>query len=261
MNAMNKQIAIVTGANKGFGKEFAKLLAAKPEISEIWAIARDHKKLEQTVQELGEKIRTFSMDLTDRENIKHIATELEKSGATVKYLVNNAGFAKFCSYGDISMEESLNMIDLNISAVVALGLVCIPYMGKGCHIINISSQASFFPLPYQNIYSSTKTFIRNYTRALNVELKEAGISATAVCPGWMKTDLFDRAVIGAKKGTRNFYGMVLPDAVARKALSDAEKGKDISVYGLYVKATHVLSKIIPQRWVMKIWLKQQGIQR
>lgn len=199
------------------------------------------------------------MDLTDRKNTKHIATELEKSGATVKYLVNNAGFAKFCSYGDISVDESLNMIDLNISAVVALGLVCIPHMERGSHIINIASQASFFPLPYQNIYSSTKAFVRNYTRALNVELKEKGISATAVCPGWMKTGLFDRGLIGAQKGTNNFSGMVTPDVVAKKALLDAEKGKDISVYGLYVKSTHFLSKITPQRLMMKIWLNQQGI--
>lgn len=256
---MGNQIAIITGANGGLGKEFVKLLSSDSEISEIWAIARNQKKLEQTALEFGEQIRIFLMDLTDRKNTKHIATELEKSGATVKYLVNNAGFAKFCSYGDISVDESLNMIDLNISAVVALGLVCIPHMERGSHIINIASQASFFPLPYQNIYSSTKAFVRNYTRALNVELKEKGISATAVCPGWMKTGLFDRGLIGAQKGTNNFSGMVTPDVVAKKALLDAEKGKDISVYGLYVKSTHFLSKITPQRLMMKIWLSQQGI--
>ena len=256
---MGNQIAIITGANGGLGKEFVKLLSSDSEISEIWAIARNHEKLEQTALEFGEQIRIFPMDLTDRKNTKHIATELEKSGATVKYLVNNAGFAKFCSYGDISVDESLNMIDLNISAVVALGLVCIPHMERGSHIINIASQASFFPLPYQNIYSSTKAFVRNYTRALNVELKEKGISATAVCPGWMKTGLFDRGLIGAQKGTNNFSGMVTPDVVAKKALLDAEKGKDISVYGLYVKSTHFLSKITPQRLMMKIWLNQQGI--
>lgn len=78
------------------------------------------------------------------------------------------------------------MIHVNIDAVVAMGLVCIPYMKKGSHLINIASQASFQPLPYQNIYSSTKSFVRNYSRALNVELKEKGIYVTAVCPGWIK---------------------------------------------------------------------------
>lgn len=179
--------------------------------------------------------------------------------AVIKYLINNAGFAKFCSYDDITIEESLNMIDLNISAVVAFGLICIPYMEKGSHIINIASQSSFFPLPYQNIYSSTKAFVRNYSRALNVELQEKQITATAVCPGWMKTELFDRGIVGAKKGTNKFSGMVTPDVVAKKALDDVRKGKDISVYGIYVKFTHLLSKLTPQKMMMKIWLMQQGM--
>lgn len=254
-----KSIAIVTGANGGLGKEFVKLLL-KEDVQEIWAIARNSEKLQALSNEFGEKIRTFSMDLSDRNNFEKIKNELSNQDVSIKYLVNNAGFAKFCSYNDISVEESLNMIDLNINAVVALGLICIPYMEKDSHIINIASQASFFPLPYQNIYSSTKAFVRNYTRALNVELKASGIKAIAVCPGWMKTDLFDRAVIGADKGTNNFFGgIVEPSVVAKKAMKDAKKGKDISVYGLYVKSTHLLSKIMPQKMMMKVWLSQQKI--
>lgn len=252
-----KSIAIVTGANGGLGKEFVKLLLKEEGISEIWAIARNKEKLNQLSNEFGDKIRTFSMDLSNRASFAEIEKELNANDAAVKYLVNNAGFAKFCSYDDIGIDESLNMIDLNIGAVVAAGLTCIPYMEKNSHIINIASQASFFPLPYQNIYSSTKAFVRNYTRALNIELKDKGISATAVCPGWMKTGLFDRGLIGAEKGTNNFSGMVTPDVVAAKALKDAKKGKDISVYGLYVKSTHLLSKLIPHRMMMKIWLSQQ----
>jgi len=101
------------------------------------------------------------------------------------------------------------MIDLNISSVVAMELVCIPYMTQGSHIINIASQAAFQPLPHQNIYSSTKSFVRNYTRALNVELKDKGITATAVCPGWMKTGLFDMAVAAKNKKADNREKRVL----------------------------------------------------
>lgn len=254
-----KTIAIVTGANGGLGKEFVKLFSTESGVEEIWAIARNEEKLLALRSEFGEKVRIFSMDLSDRTNYAKLAQALEERPVSVKYLVNNAGFAKFCSYDDISIEESLNMIDLNVNAVVAIGLLCIPHMEKGSHIINIASQASFFPLPYQNIYSSTKAFVRNYTRALNVELKDKGISAIAICPGWMDTGLFDRGVIGAKRGTNNFSGMVSPDVVAKKALKDAKKGKDISVYGLYVKSTHLLSKIMPQKMMMKVWLSQQKI--
>lgn len=254
-----KSIAIITGANGGLGKEFVKLLSTENGVEEIWAIARNGEKLSELKREFCGKIRTFSMDLSDRKNYTEFERVLKESSISVKYLINNAGFAKFCSYDDISVEESLNMIDLNVNAVVAIGLICIPYIENGSYIINIASQASFFPLPYQNIYSSTKAFVRNYTRALNVELKDKGISAIAVCPGWMKTGLFDRGVIGAKKGTNNFSGMVSPDVVAKKALKDAKKGKDISVYGLYVKLTHLLSKLMPQKMMMKVWLGQQKI--
>ena len=134
------------------------LLLKEENVSEIWAIAPVTRKIKTAFEEeSGDgNIRTFSMDLSDRASIAEIEKEPHNSAVTVKYLVNNAGFAKFCSYGDISIEESLNMIDLNISAVVALGLVCIPYMEKGSHIINIASQASFFPLPIRTFTAQQK---------------------------------------------------------------------------------------------------------
>lgn len=252
-----KQIAIITGASSGFGKEFVKLMLKEKGIREIWSIARNENRLNILKKKYGYKVRPIPMDLTKRENFKKMKELLEESDVSIKYLINNAGFAKFCSYDDISIEESLNMIDLNISAVVAMGLICIPFMEKESHILNISSQASFSPLPYQNIYSSTKAFVRNYTRALNIELRDRNIHAIAICPGWMKTEIYDRGIIGAKKATHKFVGMVTPDVVAKKALDDTKRGKDISVYGIYVKTSHALSKILSQRAMMAIWLKQQ----
>ena len=151
------------------------------------------------------------------------------------------------------------MLHVNMDAVVAMGIICIPYMRKGSHLINIASQASFQPLPYQNLYSSTKSFVRNYSRALNVELKDRGICVTAVCPGWIKTDLYKRAEIGARKATTRYVGMVTPDKVAKKALKDAKKGKDISIYSIFTKISHLAAKFLPQRTMMKIWLKQQHL--
>ncbi|MCQ2957949.1 MAG: SDR family NAD(P)-dependent oxidoreductase [Candidatus Gastranaerophilales bacterium] len=158
----------------------------------------------------------------------------------------------------MDIDESLNMINLNISAVVAMCLACIPYMGKGSKIINISSQSSFLPLPYLNIYASTKVFVRHYSRALNVELKNKGITVTAVCPGWMKTSLYDRAKVKeAKKVINSFEGITTPDKVAKKALKDADKGKALSVYGFFSNATHIAGKILPQSLLMKFWTISQ----
>ena len=163
-----KNIAIVTGASSGFGKEFVNLFVRRKDIDEVWIISRNEDRLNKIKEHFGKKIKVFSMDLSVKDNIKAFGTLEELKKCNIKYLVNNAGFAKFCSYDDISIDESVNMIDLNVSGVVAMGLVCIPYMRKGSHIINVASQAAFQPLPYQNIYSSTKAFVRNYTRALNV---------------------------------------------------------------------------------------------
>lgn len=254
-----KNIAIVTGASSGLGKEFVKLLIEDKNIDEIFVLARSKDKLNDLKIEYGDKIVPYITDLSDINNIKAFGKILEETKANIKILINNAGFAKFCSYNDISTDESLNMINVNISAVVAMGLVCIPFMEKGSHIINIASQAAFQPVPYQNIYSATKSFVKNYSRALNVELKEKGIVVTAVCPGWIKTNLYDRGCINAKKATNKFTCMVTPDVVAKKALKDAYNNKDISVYGLYVNFCRFLSKFLPERLVMKIWLLQQGI--
>lgn len=253
-----KIIAVVTGASSGLGKEFVRLMTQE-NVHEIWAIARNEQRLVELKKQFGKKVRCFSLDLSERNDIKIFQNMLEGEQPAVRYLVNSAGYDKFGSYDDVSIEESVNMIDLNCSGVVAMGLACIPYMRRGSRIINIASQASFQPLPYQNIYASTKAFVRNYSRALNVELKDKGICVTAVCPGWIDTELFTRANIGAKKTIQNFTGMVTADCVAEKALWDAKRGKDISVYSAYVKIAHLVAKVLPQRTMMKVWLWQQNI--
>lgn len=254
-----KTICIVTGASSGLGKEFVRLLHPMNSIDEIWCLARQPEKLKKVADEFGSKIRTFSVDLSEQEQIIAFQKNLEAENASIKILVNSAGFAKFCSYDDLNLDRSLNMIDVNIKGVVSMGLICIPYMHHGSHIINIASIASFQPLPYLNLYSATKAFVKNYSRALNIELKDRGIHVTTVCPGWIKTALFDRADIGAKKTIHHFHAMTTPDKVARCALQDAAAQKDLSIYGNINKLGHLMSKIIPHNLVMKGWLFYQHL--
>ncbi len=254
-----KNTAIVTGASSGLGRAFVKQLNACDEVDEIWAIARNRPKLEQLRAELGDKIRVVPADLTQRCQLTVLAEQLQQRSPRLVYLVNNAGFAKFCSYAELSLPEALNMIDLNCSAVVAMCNLCIPFMRAGSHIINIASAAAFLPLPYQNLYSSTKALVRNYSRALNVELKEKDICVTAVCPGWIDTALFQRAQTGAAKATTRFVCMASPEKVAAKALKDARRNRDESVYGVLAHAAHCAGKLLPQKFLMKLWLLHQHI--
>ena len=254
-----KGIAIVTGASSGLGREFVRLLAGRQEVEQLWAVARDGGRLEELARAFGPKVRPVPLDLSRRESLDELEGLLRAEAPRVNWLVNSAGYAKFCLCRELSREESLNMIDLNAAAVVGVGLVCLPWMERGGHILNIASQAAFQPLPYLALYSATKAFVRNYSRALGAELREQGVTVTAVCPGWMDTALYGRARVGSAKSVTRFWGMAAPGPVAEKALGDALRGRDMSVYSLYVKAAHLTAKVLPQRAMMALWLRQQGL--
>jgi len=153
------------------------------------------------------------------------------------------------SYKDFSLDEISRTIDVNCKAPVLLCNICIPYMKSGSNILNISSASAFQPNPYINLYAASKAFERNYSRALNVELEGTGITVTAVCPGWVDTEMLVKEMNGKKV---KLPGMVKAERVVKTALRDAKKGRDMSVCSLYVKCQHLNVKMMPQRLVMKI---------
>ncbi|MBQ4531433.1 MAG: SDR family NAD(P)-dependent oxidoreductase [Lachnospiraceae bacterium] len=249
-----KKIAILTGATGGLGREFLKQIL-KEEIDEVWAVARNEQKLSELRKEYGERVIPMSIDLSELQGIRQIKNMLDKNKPQVVYLINNAGLAKMGKYKDFHIEEIDKMINVNCKAPVMLAQICIPYMGKGSKILNISSASAFQPNPYINLYAASKVFERSYSRALNVELEETGIKSTAVCPGWIDTELLQKEINGKKV---RFPGLVTPDRVVKQAIKDAKKGKDMSVCSMYVKCQHVNVKLLPQRLVMKIWMAGIG---
>lgn len=125
-------------------------------------------------------------------------------------------------------------------------------MKEGSSILNVSSASSFQPTPYINLYASTKVFLRSYSRALNVELEGTGITVTAVCPGWVDTEMLLKEINGKKV---KFDGLVTADKVVEQALIDASKKRDMSTYSSYVKYLRVCSKLFSQKSIMKSWMK------
>lgn len=247
---MRKRIAIITGASGGIGREFTRLLAAE-EIDEIWAVARNQQKLDALKGELGEKIMPLSRDLAKSSEVSSIGELLKEQNPVIAFLINNASIARMGSYKDFSENEIDAAVNVNCKAPVLLCTLCIPYMEKGSRILNISSASAFQPNPYINLYAASKAFERSYSRALNMELKQTGITATAVCPGWVDTELLVKEIHGRKV---KFPGMVSAKEVAVKALKDAQKGKDMSVCSLYVKCQHLNVKLMPQKLVMNLWM-------
>lgn len=245
-----KKIAIVTGATGGIGKEFTRLLV-KEEVNEVWAVARNEKKLAQLKEEYGDKVVIIPKDLTDTKELCDLEVRIRKEDARVSYLINNAGLAKMAPYSEFSVQELEDTINLNCKAPVILSNLCIPHMERGSHILNISSASAFQPNPYINLYAASKAFERSYSRALNVEVESLGIIVTAVCPSWVDTEMLTREIHGKKV---KFPGMVTAKAVAEQAMKDAKKGKDMSICSFYVKCQHLNVKLMPQKLTMKIWM-------
>lgn len=248
---MRKRIAIVTGATGGLGKEFVRLILQE-DIDEIWAVARNKEKLKLLKEESKDRIVEISMDLSKVEELHSFESMLIEKNPEIAYLINNAGIGKMGTYDDFTVKDIEKMLDINCKAVAVLCRMCIPYMGKGSHILNISSQASFQPNPYLNMYAASKAFVTSYSRSLNREVQEKEITVTAVCPGWVDTELLSEEVNHKKV---KFPGLVTADKVAVKAMKDAKKGKDMSVYTAYVKFLQFFSKIMPHRIIMNLWIR------
>lgn len=251
---MTKAIAIITGATGGIGKEFVNELNKEP-LDEIWIIGRNRERLTEIKDQYGEKIVPVCADLTDTQDILSIQNLLTDE-IRIIYLINNAGIAQMIPSKDLDTDTIDKTIKLNCNVPVTLTNYCIPYMKKGSKIINVSSAAAFQPVPFINLYAATKAFEHSYSRALNVELKPMGITVTAVSPSWVDTNMLAKEANGK---TIRFHGIVSPEAVAKRAIKDAKKGKDVSICSFYVKCQHLNVKIIPHKLVMRIWL--QSIKR
>ncbi len=245
-----KSLAIITGAGGGLGKAFTKYLI--DEVDEVWAIGRNSEKLNSLKDIFGVKIKGYSVDLSDIANLEIIKHELNNGEYTVKYLVNNAGSGRMAPSTDFSAQEIAAHVNTHNTSMAALCNICIPYMKNGSHIINVASQSAFQPVAYINLYAASKAFCYSYSRALNRELKEKGIVVTVACPGWIKTDLLQSEINGHKT---KFPHLAEPEDVAVKTIRDAKKGRDISVYSVYVRMMQFFSKIYPHKWVMTLWLK------
>lgn len=116
------KIAIITWASSGLWKAFLQLLNSKNDIDEIRALARDKNNLENLKKTYWDKINPYSIDISDRKQILKFSKFLSKEKPNIKFLINNAWYGKFGAYDDLSMEDSINMIDLNVSWVVAMWL-------------------------------------------------------------------------------------------------------------------------------------------
>lgn len=253
-----KRIAIITGASSGMGREFVLQLPAWEQFDELWVIARRAERLEALKNEVSLPVRPISLDLTDPDALRHYADLLETAKPNVGLLANISGFGKFGRYDQIPLEDSLRMIDLNCKALVAMTELTLPYMKRGAKIVNLDSLSAFQPVPYINVYGSTKAFVLSYSRALNRELKPRGIRVMSVNPGWVRTEFFDHALQTSNDAVTYYNKFYEAKDVMATALKDLYRTKkDVSIHGFPVRMQVRLVKLLPHRLVMNVWMKQQ----
>ncbi len=242
----NKKTVLITGASSGFGAIFANRFAEKGY--NLILAARRIDALEKLKQEITAKyeikIDCYKIDLTDSEDLSKATTLLE-SRDDIEIFINNAGLGILGRYTEISAHKLENEVKLNVLALSTLlrsALSVFEKKGKGA-IINLSSIASFSPLPYFADYAATKAFVRALSLALAHEGKEKGVYIQTLCPGPASTAFFPTA--GAKKSSMFNKFMMKPEDVVDCSIKSWEKGKILCVPGFMNKIGSLLMRTAP----------------
>ena len=261
-------IAIITGASSGIGEQFLRqLVRERSAFDEIWVIARRVDRLLSMKNELDPvRIRAFMLDLTSDDALDDLADELQKRKPSIGLLVNCAGVGFTGCFETVPRGEIHKMIALNCAVLAEFTSVCIPYMipagdlctyPTGPRILNIASSAGFLPQPGSAAYAASKAFVIHFSRALHTELRIHNIASTTVCPGPVATEFAAVAtgIPGAKaKGFKSLF-VVKPERLVKKSILASKKGRGLYVYGLSQKILHVLTKILPARFLIFLVMK------
>lgn len=249
-----KRVAIVTGASSGLGLEFARQIDRLQQVDEIWLVARKADALHEVAEQLDTPAVPVVADLTSKADIAAIKQRLSDFDPDVRYLVNAAGFGKFGDWQTISDEAVDSMIDLNCRGLVDMTHATLPYMDRGSHIVQVASAAAFVPLPHMNVYAATKAFVLRYTRALRWELHGTGITATALCPTWVKTG-FEKVAreSGGGHDVHHLLGAQKASTVVSRALTANKLHLAVATASPQSCALRLIGKVVPSCITMAGW--------
>jgi hypothetical protein len=243
-------IGIVTGASAGLGWEFARQIDTKYHLDELWIIARREDRLEELAGLLDTPAKILAMDLTSKDEISTLEQLLQEGDFRIRVLVNNAGFGKRGSFADIDLDAQLDMVDLNVRAVVHLTHLTLPYMQRGDQLIQVASSAGFLPMGNFAVYAASKAFVTNFSNAIAAELQEKGVIVTAVCPGPVATEF--QSISGSNPAESRYLGKATAEKVVAKALRNARHGKWFSIYGFMMNLLPFLTRITTRKLQAKL---------
>jgi short-subunit dehydrogenase len=254
-NGTKRRTALVTGGSGGIGLELAKVLARND--FDLVLVARKRDTLEAAAGQLEGKFdikaHVFAADLRIPETPQTIFDFLLNENIAIDALINNAGFALGGEFADTELQRELDMIQVNISALTHLTKLFIPTMIKrrSGRVLNVSSTAAFQPGPLMAVYYATKAYVLSFSEALAEELRNTGVTVTALCPGPTATDF---AEVAHMANSRLFtaFGVADPAEVAKYGFDAMMHGKRLAIPGIRNKIVAQSSRFTPRALSAKI---------
>lgn len=256
-----KNTALITGATSGIGKELAIIHASKG--GNLIIVARREDELEKLKSELESQhkveVHIIVADLMKQGAGSAVYQEIQSKGLRVDVLMNNAGLGGYGHFNERSLQKELEMMQLNIIALVELTHCVLPDMiknGQG-KILNTSSTAGFLPGPLQTTYYATKAFVNSFSFGLDQEVRRHGVTVTALCPGPVKTGFEAAAGMGSSD---LFKGAATASSTAMKGYVAMEKGRLLVITDGKLKfLINFMLPILPRRTVLKMVEKLQTV--
>jgi hypothetical protein len=219
---MSRPKALITGASTGIGKVYAQKLDKRGY--DLVLVARDHARLEQLASDLkkdGAAAEVLAADLTKAEDVARVERKLESDGA-ISFFLNNAGIATIGPQLQTPVDAIEKLISLNVTAATRLALAAgrAFVTRKSGTIVNMASAVAINPERFNGVYSGSKAYLLALSQALTKELNENGVAIQTVCPGAVRTEIWERA------------GVDLDARLPAERIMDVEELVDAALKGL-----------------------------
>ncbi|HKQ51023.1 MAG TPA: SDR family oxidoreductase [Pyrinomonadaceae bacterium] len=240
---------LITGASSGIGEAFARRLAARGE--NLVLVARSEEKLKSLCDELAQAhnvhAQYVALDLTESDAPGKLFAETTRRGLEVWTLINNAGFGSMGDFAALDLGRELEMIDLNVRALVALTYLYLAPMRerKNGTIVNVASTAAFQGVPFMATYAATKAFVLSFSEALWDENRPLGVHVMALCPGVTETNFF----AAANTDKPPMRVAQTPDEVVDTALNGLKRRKSHIISGWTNYIMTESERLVP-RWIV-----------
>ncbi|HXI98730.1 MAG TPA: SDR family oxidoreductase [Gemmatimonadaceae bacterium] len=256
-----QRTALITGASSGIGLDLARLFAA--DKWDVALVARTEPKLGELASQLekehGITAHVVAADLARPEAPTEIVKTLSDRGIAIEALVNNAGFGLSGEFVKTDLTAEMEMIQVNVTALTHLTKLVLPPMveRKRGAILNVASTAAFQPGPLMAVYYATKAYVLSFSEAIADELRDTGVTVTALCPGPTETGFASAANM---EGSRLFR-MTRParsSDVARTGYEAMKRGARVVVPGMKNKLLTQSVRISPRRLVTAIVRRMNG---